>query len=1276
MEGASPEDLAASFLNGAPLAHPAITEDLFLGSFPANLRPYRLADPRLSIRAVRMSGEWMICHFCSSECGTITCGGEPWPAGESRLLHDRETIHLGQHRIDRESLDLVGRWMEEMPMVSSIACSTDGDLVIHPTCHPDHLALLRYDQGFSIAPLPGHEVRVNNREIDHTSPIFPSDRLEVGPFRDQAADLIRRIPGSCGQHQSGRLILKNVTKRFPDGAIGLNNVSFKLQSGDFVAIMGPSGSGKSTLLDIIAGAAPSSGTIKSADFKQRTALVPQDDVLFETLTVEENLRHAGRLRSRADEAVLTAKINEVLPLIGLEEKRHLRAGSDLDKTLSGGQRRRLSIGLELMGDPALLILDEPTSGLSGPDAASVVTLLRKLSACGTLVLATIHQPSPDVFACFDKLIVLDRGGVLAYFGYAREASGYFTGTLGPGAEQILGTLMRSVRQPGEVAESRIFEPTHWGALYEENRSRLSPPLVIGGGAVIPVHTTGARSWSEKLRIVTRRESARRFKDWRMLIHAFMLAGLLGGLIAIVCRQGDDYQYTSNKIIASYAFLAVILTQFLAASAAVGELVKDRRKQQREKLLEIGGGTYVVSKLPYLILTNFLQAGVITWTGYQILQIPAGFYPFWMILGVAACTASALGLLLSALPGMSETKAMAAVPLLLIPQIVLAGADPFAFRDLQHLNWPFPKHQTEERSSAAPWFTVPVPSRWAYEGTISTWTDLPELKALEQAKEQRITLNFFKRHRREFQENRVAFEQRFQDQFDRPYNHAEFSGTVGLLARAGILSEKDVVGTYLLDWKTAAPDGTDLKNLQHDVLLSHAGEIVIKDRRLLGFDANARTHANILLTVIASGGLMLAVMLNRKSLGQTLIPRLAKPVPSNPSETKHSPATARTQPPVVIVSSTTGSLIGQSASPAVILIEPTPTAIATLPEQTRGWMEKDIRISGAAWIPSLATFHLPTLLARITARKLHLPLERVNAPAPLEWHVFTEAGWLPALGAQLIQISQCLHRESSEKWSPMPPVLHFHLPKSTDPLPEIPANIASASKTSVALITDERVISAASSNKTASAIFLLKDDPTRLVNEWKTASAGRSAVVAHRRGGDGGSCYFDALAELLEFDWSMDSPYEKLARQIHIEYSRVEAADRRSENQSPAVGASWEDLSEEYREFSRDSATHLLASAQGLGFRISPVGEATGNPALMSQLAGRLDELAAAEHYRWMSSRVLNGWQHGATRSDPEKLHPDILPYTELSESIKEKDRACVRALAVMLQRGVLKATPL
>jgi hypothetical protein len=221
-----------------------------------------------------------------------------------------------------------------------------------------------------------------------------------------------------------------------------------------------------------------------------------------------------------------------------------------------------------------------------------------------------------------------------------------------------------------------------------------------------------------------------------------------------------------------------------------------------------------------------------------------------------------------------------------------------------------------------------------------------------------------------------------------------------------------------------------------------------------------------------------------------------------------------------------------------------------------------------------------------------------------------------------------------------------------------------------------VISAASSNKTASAIFLLKDDPTRLVNEWKAASAGRSSVVAHRRGGDGGSCYFDALAELLEFDWSMDSPYEKLARQIHIEYSRVEAADRRSENQSPAVGASWEDLSEEYREFSRDSATHLLASAQGLGFRISPVGEATGNPALMFQLAGRLEELAAAEHYRWMSSRVLNGWQHGATRSDPEKLHPDILPYTELSESIKEKDRACVRALAVMLQRGVLKATPL
>src|SRR5690606_33030311 len=218
----------------------------------------------------------------------------------------------------------------------SVAETPSGDLLLSGTCGTDHLALLRFDQGFSITPLPGRSMEVNGRPCDGCVPLFPSDRLRIGRFRGRALDLIRRIGPAAGV-----LDLKGVTKRFPDGAIGLREIDLRLQAGDFVAIMGPSGSGKSTLLDIIAGAPASSGTVDAGTFRGGIAVVPQHDVLFESLSVEENLRHAGRLRGLPDEAAVTARLEEVLQLVGLAEKRRLRAGSDLDRTLSGGQRRRL-----------------------------------------------------------------------------------------------------------------------------------------------------------------------------------------------------------------------------------------------------------------------------------------------------------------------------------------------------------------------------------------------------------------------------------------------------------------------------------------------------------------------------------------------------------------------------------------------------------------------------------------------------------------------------------------------------------------------------------------------------------------------------------------------------------------------------------------------------------------------------------------------------------------------------------------------------------------------
>ncbi|MFT4177442.1 MAG: ATP-binding cassette domain-containing protein [Luteolibacter sp.] len=1170
--------LVDAILEQAPLDHPAVDCDLFLGRFSTRLHPYRLGDPRLALRAVRLNGEWLVCHFCPEEI-PVTCGeGLSLPPRTIRRLEDRESLSLPPHHIDRESLELAAGWRDEMPVVRSLDAQGE-DLILSSVCQPEHHALLRYDQGFSIAPLPGRSLLVNGTPVADTTSIFPSDTVEIGRFRSRAYELIHRV-----HEPSSTLVLEKITKRFPDGALGLQDVSLSLQSGDFVAVMGPSGSGKSTFLDVITGSPITSGTIRADDFKGRIATVPQDDVLFETLSVEENLLHAARLRTRLSPEEIAAKIDEILPLIGLEEKRHLRAGSDLDRTLSGGQRRRLSIGLELMGNPRLLILDEPTSGLSGPDAASVVELLRGLARRGALVIATIHQPAPETFARFDKLIVLDRGGVLAFFGYASEAARYFAGPDASGAEPVLGTIMKSTRPPGKVAEVRLYEPSHWGALYEENRHRLRPPLILNEESPTHASAPAGHGWLHQFLTITRREISRRLKDWRGIVQSLVLAAALGALIAIVCRQGEPYRFASNKIVASYAFLAIILSQFLAASAAVGELVKDRRKQQREKQLEIEGGIYVLSKLPFLFLLTILQAGIISWTGYQLLAIPFGFYPFWGILSLAGVAATALGLVISALPKMTEMKAMSAVPLLLIPQIVLAGADPFAFQDMKHLNRPF------STAAKAPWFTVPVPSRWAYEGAIHAWTDIPGQKELDIAKNDRATLNFFKRFRKLFFENRAEFDARYQERFGKPFDHAAMTRNIALLARFGILQPNDVNRTYALDYHRIAPRGSDLAAAQNTTLSQHASTVVSK---------NSSPH--LALGIITAAASLLALLMNRLSLGQPLLPSLPR-LASGRSVSSANLAETPTLT-VVVVTPETYDLLNRHLDLSRHSVF---RAEDDLPAHCLACVEKviDLRTDAA-----IRTFHLPTLLARIAARRIALPLQRGNAQQPLEFTLDVDPDWSDALVAQIQQIGQSLQQDDG--WHGLPPLIHLD------------------------------------GEPSGTHVTLRRDMPR----------------------------IRDFLEELLSHELNPQSACEKLARQIHIEYCRVEAADRRSENHSPAIGQTWESLDETHREYSRDSATHLLASAQGLGFRISPERlTPCRDPELLKSLAAHLEELAACEHYRWMASRVLNGWSYGNPRDDVAKRHPDLLAYHELSEPTREKDRACVRALAVILQRGIMHAS--
>ena len=227
---------------------------------------------------------------------------------------------------------------------------------------------------------------------------------------------------------------RDINFRFPNSDNGLHNMSFTLHSGELLAIMGGSGTGKSTLLSILNGSLiPQEGSItinghdiSEPETKALIGFVPQDDLLIEELTVYENLWFTAKLCFEGmNNEELDQRVIKTLKDLGLEAAKDLKVGSPINKYISGGQRKRLNIALELIREPAVLFLDEPTSGLSSADTEKVVNLLKEQTLKGKLIVTNIHQPSSDVYKLFDRLWLLDKGGYPVFDGNPIDAITYF-----------------------------------------------------------------------------------------------------------------------------------------------------------------------------------------------------------------------------------------------------------------------------------------------------------------------------------------------------------------------------------------------------------------------------------------------------------------------------------------------------------------------------------------------------------------------------------------------------------------------------------------------------------------------------------------------------------------------------------------------------------------------------------------------------------------------------------------------------------------------------------
>ena len=517
---------------------------------------------------------------------------------------------------------------------------------------------------------------------------------------------------------------RDINFRFPGSDNGMHGLTFDLRSGQLVAVMGGSGTGKSTLLSLLNGTLrPDSGSVTLNGYdvadprvKDLIGFVPQDDLLIEELTVYENLMFTARL-CFADLSMeeISVRVDSILRDLGLESTKHLKVGSPIHKYISGGQRKRLNIALELIREPAVLFLDEPTSGLSSSDSEKVINLLKEQTYKGRLIVVNIHQPSSDIFKLFDRLWLLDRGGYPVYDGNPIEAVTYFKraanyadaevstcslcGNVNP--EIILNIIdEKALDDSGRITDKRKVPPQEWHRMYLE-RADTSAPVER---KEIPETEQKRPSKLRQLLIFLQRNLRTKLPDTQYLLITLAQTPLLALIVALLTRYAPETGYTvmDNKNFVSYIFMAVIVAIFAGMSVSAEEIFKDRALLKREKFLRLSRSSYLWSKILYLGGVSLIQTLLFILVGNTVMGVSFGFWFWWLILFLSAVLANLTGLILSQSLN-SIVSIYITIPLLLIPQILLCGLV-VKFEDLT------PRSTTGN----VPVIGDVIPSRWAFE----------------------------------------------------------------------------------------------------------------------------------------------------------------------------------------------------------------------------------------------------------------------------------------------------------------------------------------------------------------------------------------------------------------------------------------------------------------------------------------------------------------------------------------------------------------------------------
>ncbi|WP_436514414.1 ATP-binding cassette domain-containing protein [Ekhidna sp. To15] len=629
--------------------------------------------------------------------------------------------------------------------------------------------------GGDIVSLNGLMISPNKIKVFSTGSSIKGKRTERLYYSDVVGILRDDITES-----NVSFVAENISYKFDNGNIGLVDINVAESTGRLVAIMGGSGAGKSTLFNVLNGTAnPYQGSVRinGIDIYQNAkevegiiGNVPQDDLLIEDLTVYQNLYYAAKLCfDKTEKSELNELVNRTLESLGLTEAKDLKVGNPLQKTISGGQRKRLNIGLELLREPSVLFVDEPTSGLSSRDSENIMDLLKELSLRGKMVFVVIHQPSSEIFKMFDKLLILDTGGHQIYYGNPVKAVTYFKnmvemidkdqsaciecGNVNP--EQIFNIIeMKVVDEYGRFTNKRKYSPDQWHEQFVNNIEIEK----VEEDTTKPEKSLDLPNKLKQAKIFLQRDVLAKISNRQYVLINILEAPALALLLALITKYSPDgagYTFYKNENIPVFFFMSIIVALFMGLTVSAEEIIKDRKILKREAFLHLSKLSYLSSKTLILFCLSAVQTLLFVIVGSLILDIQGMTIWYWIILFSVSCFANILGLNISA--GFNSVITVyILIPLLIIPQLILSGV----VVDFDKLNSSFANQEK------VPFIGEMMASRWAYEAlAVTQFRDNPSNKDLYPL-DREVGINTYKS---------VYYAKYLQEHLDYCYENKDFKG---------------------------------------------------------------------------------------------------------------------------------------------------------------------------------------------------------------------------------------------------------------------------------------------------------------------------------------------------------------------------------------------------------------------------------------------------------------------------------------------------------------------